>query len=89
MVWNLITDVVAQCPLIVVLLLRRVDAILVPRTEIVRHFRDSGLAFTNCGNPFKMVGETAKPEVCLFVCVRVCPHFSDLKNAHLAFRVSR
>ena len=88
MVWNLISDFVAHCPVIAVLLLRRVDAILVPRTEIVRHFRDSGLAYTNCGNPFKMVGQAAKPEV--FVCVRVCvrAHFQILKRV-LAFRESR
>ena len=54
------------------LLLHSIDALLVPRTEIVRHFRDSGLAFTKCGNPFKIVGKAAKPEVCVCVCVCMC-----------------
>jgi hypothetical protein len=48
--------------------LHSIDALLVPRTEIVRHFRDSGLAFTKCGNPFKIVGKAAKPEVCELGC---------------------
>ena len=52
------------------LLLHSIDALLVPRTEIVRQFRDSALAFTKCGNPFKIVGKAAKPEVCVCVSER-------------------
>ena len=41
----------------------RMDAMLVPRTDIVTHFRDSGLAFKTCGNPYKIVGASVSPAV--------------------------
>jgi len=40
----------------------KIDAIVAPRADVVNFFRNSELAFLNCGNKFKIVGNTIPAE---------------------------
>ena len=54
----------------------QLDALLLPRADVVNYFRSSQLAFTLCGNQLKFVGGSVTSSVVIFLqpAIRVCSY---------------